>query len=222
MGQRTEGDLIFEKYLSERGFVVPEHEPDLGIGVRPEYLLDVEGDRCLVEVKEFAPSSWPLGSGGIHSQQQVLKPIRGQIHEAARKLRRARELKLPLVAVLTDPHQAMWGLLQPFELIAAIDGDMEVRIPISTTGSGPIGPAALATGRNGELRHDHPYLTAVVVVHERFDDTHQSETYITHSPDAEPLPERFFVAGPGDVLYDYARPEGGVGVYSLRDGDAQG
>jgi len=35
--KRTEGDLMFERYLVERGFDVPEHEPDLGIRVRPEY-----------------------------------------------------------------------------------------------------------------------------------------------------------------------------------------
>lgn len=219
MGHRTAGDLIFERYLAERGFLVPEHEPDLGIGVRPEYLLEADEDRCLVEVKEFAVSSWPLGSGGVASQEQLLKPIRSQIHEAARKLRRARELKVPLVAVLTDPHRALWGLLRPFELIAAIGGDMEVRIPISATASGAVGPTVVAAGRNGELRNDHPYLTAVVVVHERFDDTHNSETYITHSPGAEALPERFFAAGPADVLYDCARTESGAGVYILREGN---
>lgn len=204
MGHRTAGDLIFERYLAERGFVVPEHEPDLGIGVRPEYLVEADGDRCLIEVKEFAPSSWPLGSGGVTSQQQLLKPIRGQVHEAARKLREARGLKLALVAVLTDPHKALWGLLRPFELNAALRGDLEVRIPISATGSGAVGPAVLATGRNGELRNDHPYLAAVVVIHERFDGTHQSQTYITRSPEAEPLPELFFDAGPNDELYDFS------------------
>lgn len=106
MGKRTAGDLMFEKYLAERGFDVPEHEPDLGIGVRPDYLLTRDADHCVTEVKSFAPESWPIRRGS-NSQKQVLKPIRGQIHEAARKLRNATPLGLPLVVVLTDPEKAL-------------------------------------------------------------------------------------------------------------------
>jgi hypothetical protein len=67
--------------LAERGCDVPEHEPDLGIGVRPEYLLKRDRDQCLTEVKEFAPGSWPIRRGS-NSQQRVLKPI------GARSIRR--------------------------------------------------------------------------------------------------------------------------------------
>ena len=63
VGQRTAGDEMFERYLAERAFDVPEHEPELGIGVRPEYLIERDGHTCLTEVKEFAPSSWPIRRG---------------------------------------------------------------------------------------------------------------------------------------------------------------
>lgn len=201
MGKRTAGDLVFEKYLAERGFDVSEHEPDLGIGVRPDYLLKRGGDRCLTEVKEFAPESWPIRRGST-SQKQVLKPIRGQIHEAARKLRSATSLGLPLVVVLTDPHKALWGLLWPRELIAAVHGDMTIHLPILPSG-GQAGPATLVSGRNGELRHDHPYVSAVVVIHELHTGQHRSDAYITHSPEAVTLPSGFF-AGVDDAFYDYS------------------
>jgi hypothetical protein len=93
--------------------------------------------------------------------REVLKPIRRQIHEAARQLRDARPLKLPLVVVLTDPRRALLGLLRPFELIAAMHGDPLVQVP--TSGHGAVGPARLVAGRNGELRNDHPCVTAVVM-----------------------------------------------------------
>lgn len=50
MGQRTPGDEIFQAYLVEHGYVAPEHEPNLGIGVRPEYLVERDDERYLTEV----------------------------------------------------------------------------------------------------------------------------------------------------------------------------
>ena len=108
---------------------------------------------------------------------------------------------MPLVVVLTDPHQALWGLLWPRELIAAIHGDMTVRVPIGPSGS-QAGPAALVSGRNGELRHDHPYVGGVVVIHQLHTGQHRSDAFITHSASAVPVPSVFF-AGRDDAFYDY-------------------
>jgi hypothetical protein len=47
---------MFEAYLAEHGYDVPEHEPDLGVGRQPDYLLSRDGHTCLCEVKEFALS----------------------------------------------------------------------------------------------------------------------------------------------------------------------
>jgi hypothetical protein len=68
------------------------------------------------------------------------------------------------------------------------------------------------TGRNGELRNDHPYVTAVAVVHELFDGTHRSETFVTHSVQAVRLAEVCF-SGEQDDVYDYSDQ---TGTYSLR------
>ena len=48
---------MFEAYLAEHGCDVPEHEPDLGVETRPDYLLARDGHTCLCEVKEFAPTN---------------------------------------------------------------------------------------------------------------------------------------------------------------------
>lgn len=200
MGRRTAGDLIFEAYLRERGIEVPDHEPDLGIGSRPDYLVEHDGARCVVEVKSFARDAWPIRRGST-SMQRILKPIRGQIHNAARQLRDAESLRLPLVVVLTDPFGSLWGLLRPFEVIAAMHGDPMVHL--RTTGHEAVGPATMVAGRNGELRNDHPYVSAVVVINKQFDETHRSQAYLTHARGAKPLPPGFF-AGEGDQVYEYS------------------
>ena len=200
MGQPTDGDRLFEDYLRHAGIAVPEHEPDLGIGVRIEYLLDLNGDTCATEVRQFDPESFPLRAGRSQSMQQVLKPHRTQIHEAARKLREARALGHPLVVVLTDPENALFGLLRPGEIIAAIAGDLQVRQAVSASGS--VGPAELGAGRNGELRHDHPYVTAVVHI-DHSGEHPRARTFITNSPGAVPLPPVFF-RGPDDLVWEYS------------------
>jgi hypothetical protein len=191
---------MFEAYLAQRGIDVPEHEPDLGIASRPDYVVERDGARCVVEVKSFARDSWPIKRGST-SMQEVLKPIRGQIHNAARQLGDAESLRLPLVVVLTDPLRAMWALLRPFEVIAAMHGDPIVHV--RTTGYDAAGPASMVAGRNGELRNDHPYVSAVVVIHELFDETHRSLAFLTHARGAEPLAPGFF-AGGDDEVYEFS------------------
>jgi hypothetical protein len=140
----------------------------------------------------------------------MLKPIRGQIHEAAKKLKKAKDLRYPLVVVLTDPRHALSGLIGPQEMVAAMMGDLAVRVPVSARG--PVGPAMLGAGRNGELRHDHAYISAVTVIHERVMGDLVAHTFVTHSPEAMPLAPQFF-SGDEDSIFDYSGEEG---TYLLR------
>lgn len=211
MGHRTAGDKMLEAYLVEHGYDVPEHEPDLGIGVRIEYRLERDGDACLTEVKEFAVGSNPIKRSGTYSQEQILKPIRGQIHEAARKLKKAMAFQLPLVVVLTDPSGALSGFLRPAEVIAAMEGDLSVQVPVAP--SGPVGPATLISGMNGELRHDHPYISAVVVIHEALVGRHHAHAFVTRSPGAVALSPAFF-RGEDDLVFEFSDE---AGKYLLRE-----
>jgi hypothetical protein len=48
VGQKTAGDLMFEQYLREHGYAAVEHEPDLGVAKRPDYVIERAGKRCVV------------------------------------------------------------------------------------------------------------------------------------------------------------------------------
>jgi hypothetical protein len=165
IGQRTEGDLRIEAYAAERGFVVSEHEPDLGIGVRIEYVIACDGAEAITEVKEFDWESWPIRCSGTYSEEQMLQPIRRRIHEAARKLKKATVLRKPLVAVITDPKGVMADRTGPMQMIGAIMGDLSIGIPVGA--GGQAGPAGYISGRNGELAREHAHVSAVLMVHSR-------------------------------------------------------
>ena len=192
---------MFEAYLGEQRFDVPEHEPDLGVETRPDYLVALDGHTCLCEVKEFAPTTNSIPGSGTWAMKTVLKPIRAKVHEGARQLRPAAGLGHALVVVLTNPHRAP-VILGEQECLWALEGDPVVRVPV--------GPGVAATpehtaGRNGELRHDHPYLTAVVILHEDLCERHDHSAMaiIPSSPVAVPIPDVFF-HGPRDRVLEYS------------------
>jgi hypothetical protein len=53
------------------------------------------------------------------------------------------------VVVLVDAQRAMPGLLGPTEIIAAMKGDLSVRVPVAA--AGPVGPASLVTAGTGSF-----------------------------------------------------------------------
>jgi len=174
MGKRSDGDLLFERYLAEVGVRIPEHEPDLGIRKRVDYLVDVEGRTCLCEVKEFSPTTQSVIPG---SMQDLLKPIRAKIHDSVPQLKAAKDLGHPLVVVLTNPHNAP-VVMGERELLWAIEGDPIVGMHLNSSA-----PPVHSVGRNGELRHDHAYITAVVVLYERLHARDYYDELAEHSRD---------------------------------------
>lgn len=60
-------------------------------------------------------------------------------------------------------------------------------------------------GHNGELRHDHPYLTAVAVLHQSLSEPHEhsATVFIPGSEAAVPLAKVFF-RGPRDRVLEYS------------------
>jgi hypothetical protein len=162
MGQRTAGDLMFEAYLAEQGFGDVEHEPDLGVGKRPDYVIERDGQRCVVEVKEFAPDTSPFPNqrfGSIDSQT-LLKPIRSQLREAARKFKAMENLGLPLTVMLTNPNGALLDLSIP-NIVYAMYGDPAFTFPVSSETGGSTAPGEFIADRNGRYRADHQYVSAV-------------------------------------------------------------
>ena len=66
MAERTAGEMMFEAFAHERGYDISEHEPDVGSTKRPDYVIARDNAACVVEVKEFAPTtrSFPDVPGG--------------------------------------------------------------------------------------------------------------------------------------------------------------
>lgn len=168
MSQRTAGDLMFEAYLGEHDYLAPQHEPDLGATKRPDYVIERQGNRCVVEVKEFAANtrSFPDQRFGTTSAEVVLKPIRSQIREAARQLKSVAELGLPLVVMLTNPHGAL-VMLGVQEMVSAMYGDPVVVMDIDPQIGAAITEPRQELGRNGRLARDHQYISAVAILGHR-------------------------------------------------------
>ena len=55
-------------------------------------------------------------------------------------------------------------------MIGAIMGDLSVGIPVGP--SGPVGPAEVVSGRNGELGREHAHVSAVLMLHKPFGSDH--------------------------------------------------
>lgn len=164
---RTAGEEMFEAYLVEHGQDVPEHEPDLGVTKRPDYVIERDGRKCVCEVKEFAPDTSSLpGAGTMTSAEVVLKPIRSQIREAARQLKPLASSGLPLVVVITNPHGA-WVETNPEHVIYAMYGDPAVRFNVNTATGAAEGDPLFVVDRNGKLRGDHQYVSALTFVRHR-------------------------------------------------------
>src|SRR5205085_10860676 len=107
----------------------------------------------------------------------------------------------PIVVVLTNPHRAR-VILGEQECLWALEGDPVVRVPV-----GPVanGSPVHTVGHNGELRHDHPYLTAVVLLHKSLWEPHEhsATVFIPSSEAAVPLADVFF-RGPRDRVLEYS------------------
>jgi hypothetical protein len=168
MGERTAGDVMFEAFARERRYDISEHEPDLGSSKRPDYVIARGGERCIVEVKEFASTARSLPDqpgGGSTDPASVLKPVRSKLREAARQLKDVADLGLPLVAVLTNPHGA-WVFLDARHMVWAMYGDPVVRMTVDPTIGAAVGEPQHGVGRNGRLARDHQYISAVAVIGE--------------------------------------------------------
>jgi hypothetical protein len=199
MGERTAGDRLFERYLLCNEIPVPEHEPDLGVPLRPDYAVALAtGETCICEVKEFAAGTDSLAperadSEGGWSMSARVKPIRSKLRDAAPQLRAVRHLGLPLVVVLANPHRAPM-ILDDLEVVSAMRGDAMIVMP----GSGPP-VATLTAGRNGKLTSSHLYISAVAILQPGWTDADDPSitAFVTNSPEAEAIPEAMF-RGPRD------------------------
>lgn len=114
---------------------------------------------------EANPFDRLLGTVGT-GMREVLNPVRRKVMRASQQLKPLADSDWPLVAVLANPT----GQPVQFstrEIIWALYGDPIIELPISVEGGGPAGEARHTVGRNGQIRLQHQYLSAIVALRHR-------------------------------------------------------
>jgi hypothetical protein len=165
---RMKSEEWFEQYCAEHGIEIRAHEPDLGVPTRPDFLVARGGIEVVCEVKEFTTT--PLDQRlqardgpASFSEAQILKPVRNQVRSAAQNLKPLAGSKWPLVVILANPRRVHVEL-EPDRLIHALYGDLTITFDIGAEG-GAVTESRWAAGRNGRLRANHAYLSAVAGLH---------------------------------------------------------
>ncbi|MEA2473507.1 MAG: hypothetical protein QOE06_1422 [Thermoleophilaceae bacterium] len=182
----TESERWFESYLRSTGHDGwQDHEPELGIPTRPDYLVSKSGAAAICEVKEFVTS-------GVHSRAAALSArraeaeaegrpgpsrsfntsdkeefgdIRAQVREAARQLKPLAAAGVPLVAVLANPLALLMNL-SPAHVGYALNGNPTFGGPYDSE-RGEVLSLGPVKGRSGKLTNDHQYLSAVLILCQR-------------------------------------------------------
>lgn len=173
---RDPAEALFERYLTDRGYVF-EYEQDLGTPKRPDYLVHAVGSEVVCEVKSFSTMGIFASPGGntvgTRLQAEALASVRSHISKAAAQLKGIEGR--PLVVVLANPLGQPVPL-EPYEVMAAMYGDLTVQFPLRADGS--TGNATWHAGRNRRLRvtnpdsgeaagGDHAYISAIAVLRNR-------------------------------------------------------
>lgn len=167
---QNDGERWVERYLRTHGYTY-EYEPDLGVSRRPDFLARRDGVEIVCEVKSFQqPTPLERRISGTNqatmiSADEEYGPMRSAVREAARQLRPLAGSRWPLVVVLANPH-GYWVNLTLERLVEAMFGN-PVIVGRFDPEEGQVEDFRFDYGRDGRLRNDHPYISAVAIVHER-------------------------------------------------------
>ena len=164
----TESEEWFDRYVREQGHDPGDPEPDLGVRKNPDRLIRWNGIEVVCEIKQFDHDPFGLlkNRAGVLSLTTALRQVRRSIERAASQLKPLAGSGRPLVVVLANPR----GTPVPFgshEILWALYGDPVWTIPISRRTGGPAGETTYGMGRNGQLRNQHQYLSAVLALRHR-------------------------------------------------------
>lgn len=193
-----------------------EYEPDLGITKRPDFIVRSGSFPVVCEIKTFKPGgAFALKEGQkfiIRDLTDGLKIIRNSIREAATQLRPLSARGVPLVIILADPCGAQVPLS---ETLYAMYGNMQALV--SKTDGIEGSTWTLYATRDGKLRDNHTYISAVLVLEQvASQPLDLCATIIeTMGKNAVTLPEGLF-AGPNDRRWRLDKQAG-----SLKEGSAR-
>jgi hypothetical protein len=207
-GNSPESEAWFDRYVTEHGHDPGEAEPDLGIEKNPDRLIRWNDVEVVCEIKQFEhdPFALLLNRVGILDLTSALRQVRKAIERAAKQLKPLDGSGRPLVVVLANPKQ-MPVPFSSHEILWALYGDPVWTIPIRAASGGPAGEASYGMDRNGQLRNQHRYLSAVLALRHRSRAQDWSEENIErlkaeHSFDPEDL----------DAAHDFAKVVAGAAV----------
>jgi hypothetical protein len=212
--QPPESEAWFDEYVRSHGQDAGEPEPDLGIEKNPDRLISWNGHQVVCEIKQFEASPFDrlLGTFGTLGMREVLNPVRRKVAKASAQLKPLADSGLPLVAVLANP-QGQAVQLSTREIIWALYGDPIIEIPINTESGGPAGEARHTVGRNGQIRLQHQYLSAVVALRHREHVQDWSDQNWARIKEEHPI-------DPGD--YDAIAELGKIAMESAHEAKAHG
>ncbi len=107
MPRKTPSEKRFARYLEVQGHAF-EYELDLGTMFKPDYKVRIAATDVIVEVKEFK-TNWlteRLSSIGSTDASRPTRAVRKGVRRAVEQLSELSERALPLVIVVSNPHQA--------------------------------------------------------------------------------------------------------------------
>jgi hypothetical protein len=107
MPRKTPSEQRFERYLEAQGHAF-EFEPDLGTHFKPDYKVLLGATGVVVEVKEFK-TNWlteRLSPIGAADARRPTRAVRKGVRRAVEQVGELAGHGLPLVIVVSNPHQA--------------------------------------------------------------------------------------------------------------------
>jgi hypothetical protein len=166
--QAPESESWFDEYVRAHGHDPGEPEPDFGTTKNADRLITWNGHEVVCEIKQFEASPFDklVASFGTFAIQEALNPVRRKVARAAAQLKPLAGTDRPLVVVLANPKRESI----PFstnEIIWALFGDPAIEVPIAQEGGEPVGEVRHTVGRNGQIRLQHQYLSAIVALRRR-------------------------------------------------------
>lgn len=167
----NEAERWFERYLRAHEYTY-EYEPkfDPEIPTKPDFMVRRGNAEMVCEVKGFETEPAVerrvrgLNQVTMLSAKEMLGPMRGAVREAARNLKPLEGSPWPLVVVLANPERFK-VFLGMDNLMEAMYGDLGVAGAFNAE-TGTVENMQFEYGRDGRLRNDHPYISAVVILHE--------------------------------------------------------
>lgn len=167
---RNEAERWFERYLCAHGYEY-DYEPDLGVSTRPDFLVRRGDVELVCEVKGFDQPT-PLERRLRGTNQAVMisadeeyGPMRRAVREAARQLKPLAGSEYPLTVVLANPMGYHVNLSLE-RLVEAMYGNPGL-VGSFNAEKGEVENFRFELGRDGRLRNDHPYISAVAILRER-------------------------------------------------------